>query len=292
MSVRTIIRTEPYLLLLLGKKVTHFDLLIILPKSYKELIDYPCSLAQSTQPAFKSLEKGWIDPLSSQAPYHPEIGRGIVKAVKKCDITVLDNYLWEMMCEMVGAIPKRQRGDAYGFGDTDNHPELVTNLFTEEELQSAATHSKDIENVFGVVDAILTRFGVQAFDKSTDDLIIRYSEDMLPDPSEWCSVKTRRKKLELESIRSTFNEKQDALLKAGVTKTDAILLQEENKVQRVIQEEELEAICSKYQDDTKPLRSALIYEIRYRKFTAKNIKEGNPLFKQLHLTVDEQKENL
>ena len=77
-------------------------------------------------------------------------------------------------------------------------------------------------------------------------------------------------KRELESIQSTFNEKQDALLKAGVTKTDAILLQDENKVQCVVQlcrkshngpiatEEELEAICSKYQDDTKSLRSALI----------------------------------
>ena len=82
-------------------------------------------------------------------------------------------------------------------------------------------------------------------------------------------VFSENEKCELESIQSTFNEKQDAPLKAGVTKTDAILLQEENKVQRGVQlcrkshngpiatEEELEAICSKYQDSTKP-RSALI----------------------------------
>ena len=36
-------------------------------------------------------------------------------------------------------------------------------------------------------------------------------------------------------IQSTFNEKQEALLKAGVTKSDAIILQEENRVQRTVQ---------------------------------------------------------
>jgi len=42
----------------------------------------------------------------------------------------------------------------------------------------------------------------------------------------------------------------------------------------------------------KAIRSALIYEIRYRKFTVRNLKEDNPLFKQVNLSIPELKENL
>ena len=114
----------------------------------------------------------------------------------------------------------------------------------------------------------------------------------------------RKKKREMDNLQVTFNQKQEALLKAGVSKTDAILLQEENKIQRVVQqcrrshngpiesEEELDALTNRYESDSKSLRSALRYEIRYRKFTVRNIKEDNPLFKQMNLTTDELKENL
>ena len=295
--------TEPYLLLLLEKKVTHLDLLVILPQLHKELKEYPCSLVQINQPAFESLAKGWIHPSSPQAPYNPEIGKGIAKAIEKCEIELLDSYCKEL-CSAMGDILERQRGAAYGFGKDKDSPELVTKQFTKEQLGIALTHSKPIENLFGVSGSILDRFGGQAFDKATDDLIIRYSQDHLSDPSDWCSTKMRKKKRELQELQSTFNEKQDALLKAGVTKTDAILLNEENKIQRVVQQcrkshngpitnaEELENICLKYAEDAKSLRSALVYEIRYRKFSVKNIKEDNPLFKQVNLTVDVLKENL
>jgi len=46
----------------------------------------------------------------------------------------------------------------------------------------------------------------------------------------------RLKKRELDVIQSVFDKKQEALLKAGVTKTDEIILQEENKIQRVVQQ--------------------------------------------------------
>ena len=51
-------------------------------------------------------------------------------------------------------------------------------------------------------------------------------------------------------------------------------------------------IIEKFQDDNSKLRSALIYEIRYRKFTVMNIKDDNPLFKQKGLSIEQLKENL
>ena len=296
--------TEPYLLLLIDKKVTHLDLLDILPKLHKELTEYPRPLAQISEPAFISLAEGWINPLSSQAPYHVEVGKAINKAINKCDTVLLDKFCKEL-CSAMGDVLQRQRGDAYGFsGKPEPSEELVTNQLTTEQLQTAVTHTKDIENLFGVEDAIISRFGGQVFDKSTDDLIIRYSKDLLSKPSDWCSKKMRKKKRELDQLQEKFNEKQRALLKAGVSKTDATILKEENKIQKVVQQcreshngpiesqEELENLCTTFGKDEKSLRSALVFEIRYRKFTVLNIKDDNPLFSQVNLTIDQLKENL
>ena len=296
--------TEPYLLLLIEKKVTHLDLLDILPKLHKELTEYPRSLAQISEPAFRSLAEGWINPLSSQAPYHVEVGKAISKAIEKCE-TVLLNKFCKELCSAMGDVLQRQRGDAYGFsGKSEPSEELVTNQFTTEQLQTALTHTKDIENLFGVEDAIISRFGGQVFDKSTDDLIIRYSKDLLSHPSDWCSKKMRKKKRELDQLQQKFDEKQRALLKAGVSKTDATILKEENKIQRVVQQcrkshngpiesqKELENLCAMFDKDEKSLRSALVFEIRYRKFTVLNIKDDNPLFSQVNLTIGQLKENL
>ena len=46
-----------------------------------------------------------------------------------------------------------------GFGDDKDSPELVTKLFTEDELKEAPTHSRIIENLFGIEDSIITGFG-------------------------------------------------------------------------------------------------------------------------------------
>ena len=55
------------------------------------------------------------------------------------------------------------------FGDDKDSPELVTKLFTEDELKEAPTHSRKTENLFGIEDSIITRFRA-------------YSHDLLPDP--------------------------------------------------------------------------------------------------------------
>ena len=70
------------------------------------------------------------------------------------------------LCKKMAGILKKQGGNAYGFGDDPDSPDLVTKQMDSEDLKKAPTHTKSIENLFGVKDAILTRFGGQAFKKS------------------------------------------------------------------------------------------------------------------------------
>ena len=283
--------TEPYLLLLLDKQATHLDLLRILPNLYQELNEYKISLAQIGEPALPSIKEGWINPLSSSAPYPKEIGQAILRAIEAQDKELLDKYLKEL-CKTMATILRRQRGNAYDFGEEKNSSESVSTLFTEEELEVAPTHQRDMENVFGIGDGIWTRFGPQSFNKSTDDLIIKYSHDLLPSPSVWCTAKARKTAKHLQCLQKEFSEKQEALLRAGVTQTDAETLAKETQVQKYVQQcrtshggpfnapEEVDELVTKLQHDDKLLRSALTKEIRYRKYSAYSIKFDNPLFKQ------------
>ena len=50
-----------------------------------------------------------------------------------------------------------------------------------------ATHSKPIENYFGNLDRELKKSGPQGFDKSTSDLVIKYSKDLIDGDHEWCT---------------------------------------------------------------------------------------------------------
>ena len=91
---------------------------------------------------------------------------------------------------------------------------------------------------------------------------------------------------EMDIMQKEFDKKQKALIAAGVVPADAILITSENKIQRVVEqcrrshggpiteESEVENIVAKYKDD-KSKKSALVLEIRYRKFTVLNKKESN-----------------
>ena len=68
---------------------------------------------------------------------------------------------------------------------------MVAKLCREDKLKKAQTHSRGIENLFRIEDLIITRFGAQAFKKLSDDLVIKYSHDLLPDPNVWCTRKAR-----------------------------------------------------------------------------------------------------
>ena len=164
-------------------------------------------------------------------------------------------------------------GDAYNFGDNENPLELVTSLFSNEELKQAPTHSRDIENLFGLEDSILKRHGPQAFEKSSDDIVIKYSHDLLPSPKVWCTAKTRRVSKQLKLMQQDFNAKQAALVEAGVAVTDADILSKDTQIQKFVQQcrkshngplsdpEEVDAIVERFANDQQQLRLALMKEI-------------------------------
>ena len=107
----------------------------------------------------------------------------------------------------------------------------------------------------------------------------------------------------MDKVQQEFDTKQKTLIEAGVAPADAILLTTENKIQRVVdqcrrshggpvsEESEVETILDKFPDE-KARKAALMLEIRFRKFTVLNIKEGNPLFKQQNLSAEQLSCNL
>jgi hypothetical protein len=274
-----------------------------LPALYSDLSTYPKSLAQLREPGLPSLSQAWLDPLNKEtSPYGVEVAKGVLQAIEQCDQELLDRYLKDISYQM-SVVLKRQRGDAYDFGDNPDSSELVTKQMSKEDLERAPTHTKDIENLFGIEDSILTRFGANAFKKSTDDLIIKYSQDLLGNKFEWNTFKMRKKVKDMDMMQKEFDDKQKSLIEAGVVPADAILITSQNKIQRVVEqcrrshggpiseESEIENILAKFEDD-KSKKTALVLENRFRKFTVLNIKESNPLFKQQNLTVEQLSTNL
>ena len=295
--------TEPYLFMILDMNVSHNILLKVLPELYQDLSTYPKSLAQLSEPGLPSLSNAWLDPLNKDSsPYGVDVSKGILQAIDQCDKTLLDKYLKDI-CHQMAVVLKRQRGDAYLFGDNPDSDELVSKQFSKEVLEKAPTHTKDIENLFGIQDSILTRFGAQAFKKSTDDLIIKYSQDLLGSDHKWSHSKVKKKVKAIDKMQVEFDSKQKSLIAAGVVPADALLMTTENKIQRVVDqcrrshggpisdETEVDDILKKFSND-KQRKSALMLEVRYRKFTVLNIKESNPLFKQQNLSVEQLSTNL
>ena len=107
---------------------------------------------------------------------------------------------------------KRQRGDAYNFGDNVDSEDFVTRQLPKEDLAKIPIHTKDIENLFGIQDSILTRFGPQAFKKSDDDLTIKYSHDLLGDKFSWSTSKMKKKVKEIDKVQLEFDIKPKSLI--------------------------------------------------------------------------------
>lgn len=295
--------TFPYLYMLLDLEVDHWKLLEVLPKLYRQLVEYPHSLAQLEAPGVPALAFAWQNPLDKNtSPYGLEVSQGLQNALKMCDQRLLDRYLRDL-CKMLAIILKRQRGNAYGFGDDPDSDEHVLKQMSADDLSKAPTHTKQIENLYGTEDMLLTRFGVQSFCKSQDDLIIKYSADLLDKSHSWHTKKVREKVKELDKSQKEFTQAQRDLLDAGVTPVEAIQMTTMNKVQRVVEQcrkshngpvstvEELNEVLSKLTDE-KLRRKAIVYEIRYRKFTVLNIKDSNPLFLQKNLSLEKLESNL
>ena len=295
--------TWPYMNLLLELEASHTDLLRILPEMYNQMMTYPVSFAQLSEPGLPALRHSWVEPLTSlSSPYGPKVSLGLQQALTNCDIGLLDRYLKELCCKQAEVL-KRQRGAAYGFDSAASIGDLVTNQVDEAYLDKAPTHTKAVENLFGEEDMILSRFGNQAFEKSSDDLVIKYSKDMLDQEYSWSSQKMRRKTREVDKLQKEFSENQKDLIANGVTPAEAIQITAENRIQRVVQqcrrshggpiseEGDLTTLVDTIKDEKK-LKVALTSEIRYRKFTLLKVKESNPLFKQRNLSTDQLSSNL
>lgn len=297
--------TWPYMNLLLEFEASHTQLLMVLPQLHAQLRSYPISFAQLTKPAIPALAKTWVDPiLSPNSPYGRKVSEGLQTAISNCNGDILNEYL-KKLCIKQADVLERQRGSAYGFGSKSapSDAELVTNQLPLQTLDSAPTHTKAVENMFGVEDMILSRFGNTAFEKSTDDLVIKFSQDMIDNTHVWSNQKMRRTSKLIHEQQKAFTTAQRELISKGVKDADAIQLTTENRIQRAVQqcrkshggplcqEMELNELIEKIVDENN-LRTALTSEIRYRKFTMLKIKESNPLFKQRNLTISDLTDNL
>ena len=120
-------------------------------------------------------------------------------------------------------------GNAYGFCGGEDSSEFVTKLFMEDELKKAPTHSRNVKSLFGIDDSIIARYGAQVFEKSCDDLVIKYSHDLLPDPKVSCTRKARKVAKVHKEKQKEFNSKQSALMK-GLLMTEADILCKETRI--------------------------------------------------------------
>ena len=105
--------------------------------------------------------------------------------MEEVDHELINVYL-RKVCKTVVETLKRQRGNQYGFGDDVNGSNFIAKNMTEEMLDHPdATHTKPIENLFGNHDRVLKKTGPQGFGKASDNLIIKYSGDLIDSAYKW-----------------------------------------------------------------------------------------------------------
>ena len=203
-------------------------------------------------------------------------------------------------------ILKRQRGNQYGFGDDPNSDELVTRNLTDSLLDNTdITTTKPIENFFGNLDRELKKTGSKGFGKVGDDLIIKYSKDLLKSNAfEWRTKATREKAKQLKTLEKSFKHAQRRLICSSVDEEEASILCSNNKILQCINAckqkhngpltttEELNNLVNNWEVSEKLLHTSLNLEIRLRKLTYTNIKTTCPLFKQKGLTIKQKVRNL
>ena len=106
--------------MLLDYKVTQRELLDILPNLYHELSNYNETFIKFDGPVIKALAKFWQPPfLKNSSPYEVDVMESLQKYTDSCDQDLMNSFLLDINKHMAVAL-KRQRGDAYGFGDDKN----------------------------------------------------------------------------------------------------------------------------------------------------------------------------
>ena len=290
-------------------KVTQRQLLIILPRLHSELDIYSNSFVCFDKPALPSLSKYWLPPFDKEtSPYGVDVMKTLEHVAKSLDQCILNKCLKDI-CKQAAVTLKRQRGDAYGFGDRVDSPDAICKNLSEEMLDDPeATNTKKIENYLGNLDRIITTTGPQRFDKASDDLVLKYGNDIILDSNmKWTSRETRKAAKELLVLQKSFKEKQETLKSHGLDDADVAVVTTTNRIQRVVTQckkshsgplsdiSELHDIVKKFSinnDSEKKLHAILNLEVRYRKFTMTNVKDVCPLFRQKGLTVAQKVKNL
>ena len=119
---------------------------------------------------------------------------------------------------------------------------------------------------------ILSRFGPQALSKSSDDIVIKYSSDLLDNTFDWASRRMRKIASKVEKAQDEFTVDQKALIAKGVVPADAIKMTADNRIIRLVEAcrkshggpisnlAELDNLLETTPKDK--LRSALVSEIR------------------------------
>ena len=299
--------TMPFMSMLLDHRVTPNQLLEILPALHQDLLNYSTDLTCLDHTAcLPSLKPYWLDPLDPKtSPYGVEVCKALKDYLAgSCDRELMSTYL-RQICTEAAAVLKRQRGDQYGFGDNpDSHQHISKNMTEAMMADPNATHTKSIENYFGNLDGRLKSSGARGFVKSVDDLIIKYSTDLIvPGEHKWRAKRVKEAALVLKEKESKFAQEQKELLKS-VSQREADLLSEENKIIKVLAQckkshngpltsvEELNNLVNRWTLPQAALHTALNLEIRFRKLTVTTIKGDCALFRQKKLTVEEKVRNL
>ena len=295
--------TSPYMSMLVDHKTTPRELLNILPNLYHDLMQYPKSMIDFKECAIPSLKKFFLNPLEREtSPYGSNVCLKVKEFTDKCNQELMDLYL-KQICTKLAEILKRQRGDQYGFGDNPESEMLVTKNMSESMLDDPdASHTKSIENYFGNMDRGIKKSGPQGFNKVSNDLVIKYSKDLIGENFEWHKKANREASKRLSRKQVNFDANQRQLMKLGVDEDDAERLSTGNKILKCLSSckshggpvtsvTEFEALVEKM-TDKKKLHTALNLEIRFRKFTFTTVKETCPLFKPKKLTIPQKVTNI
>ena len=296
--------TVPFMSMLLDHKVTPRQLLEILPKLYTDLKTYPMSLRRLDECGIPALKPYFLNPFVREtSPYGVQVCHTLSEYIETVDVDLMETYL-KQLTSTVGDALKRQRGDQYGFGDNPDSPLLVTKNLPDEIMDDGdASHTKPIENYYGNFDRELRKTGAQGCDKVCDDLVIKYSRDLVGEGHKWKSKATRKKAESLKLLEKEFNEKQKMLIELGVDEVDSVELSQENKILKCITGcqknggpytciTKLREFIATWEGTEEQLHTALNYEIRLHKLTFTKVKKNCALFRQKGLSLVEKEKNL
>ena len=126
---------------------------------------------------------------------------------------------------------------------------------------------------------------LQGFEKCNDDLVIKYSTDLVDGQHKWRAKANRKMVADLKLKQEVFGKNEKSLMAKDVEEDDAQLPMS-NRVIKCVSGckkshgRTFTAIEEKWKWSEKSLHTVLDSEIRFRKFTFFTVKATCPLFKQ------------